>query len=52
MMATAKINILGQYLATNEYTGYVVLDIDKKISSHALKVLKEVKETLRVRLLY
>ncbi len=51
-MAHAKVNILGQYLATNEHIGYVVLDIDKKISTNALKVLREVKETLRVRLLY
>jgi D-3-phosphoglycerate dehydrogenase len=51
-MAHANVNILGQYLATNEHIGYVVLDIDKKISTKALKVLKEVKETLRVRLLY
>lgn len=46
------INILGQYLKTNEEIGYVVLDLDKKLSSEAAKLLKEVKETLKVRLLY
>ncbi len=51
-MANAKVNILGQYLATNEHIGYAVVDVDKKISAQALKLLKEVKETLRVRLLY
>lgn len=47
-----KINILGQYLKTNDAIGYVVLDVNKNISSSALKLLKEVKETIKVRLLY
>lgn len=47
-----KINILGQYLKTNEEVGYVVLDVDKKISTNAFQLLRDVKETLRVRLLY
>ncbi|MGE5106737.1 MAG: phosphoglycerate dehydrogenase [Sphingobacteriales bacterium] len=47
-----KINILGQYLKTNDAIGYVVLDVDKNISSNALKLLREVKETIKVRLLY
>jgi len=47
-----KINILAQYLKTNEDIGYVVLDVDKKISENAFKLLKEVKETIKVRLLY
>lgn len=47
-----KINILGQYLKTNDEIGYVVLDVDKKLSTPALKLLKEVPETIKVRLLY
>jgi D-3-phosphoglycerate dehydrogenase len=47
-----KINILAQYLKTNEEIGYVVLDVDKQISSKALGLLKEVKHTIKVRLLY
>ena len=47
-----NINILGQYLKTNEEIGYVVLDIDKQISGKALQLLKEVKHTIKVRLLY
>ncbi len=47
-----NINILAQYLKTNEEIGYVVLDIDKKISSHAFQLLKKVKDTVKVRLLY
>jgi D-3-phosphoglycerate dehydrogenase len=47
-----NINILGQYLKTNEDIGYVVLDVDKQISSTALQLLKEVKQTIKVRMLY
>lgn len=47
-----KINILGQYLKTNDEIGYVVLDVNKNISSHALNLLREVKGTIKVRLLY
>lgn len=47
-----NINILAQYLKTNEDIGYVVLDVDKKLSSHAFQLLKEVKETIKARLLY
>lgn len=47
-----KINILGQYLKTNDTIGYVVLDVDKKLSKEATKILKEVKATIKVRLLY
>jgi D-3-phosphoglycerate dehydrogenase / 2-oxoglutarate reductase len=47
-----NINILGQYLKTNDEIGYVVLDVDKKLSSQAQQLLKEVKGTIKVRLLY
>lgn len=47
-----KINILGQYLKTNDEIGYVVLDVSKNISKEAMELLKEVKETIKVRLLY
>ena len=47
-----NINILGQYLKTNEEIGYVVLDVNKQISGKALQLLKDVKETIKVRMLY
>lgn len=47
-----NINILGQSLKTNDQIGYVVLDVDKRLSAHALELLKTVKDTIRVRLLY
>jgi D-3-phosphoglycerate dehydrogenase len=47
-----KINIVGQYLKTNEKIGYVVVDVDKRLSGRAAKLLKEVPNTIKVRLLY
>jgi D-3-phosphoglycerate dehydrogenase len=46
------INIVGQYLKTNDDIGYVVLDVNKELSTHASELLKQVKETIKVRLLY
>lgn len=46
------INVLGQYLKTNDEIGYVVLDVDKKLSNQALQLLKEGKQTIKTRLLY
>ncbi|MCU0335157.1 MAG: phosphoglycerate dehydrogenase [Chitinophagaceae bacterium] len=51
-LSQAHINILGQYLATNQHIGYVVVDVDNKLSKHALQLLKEVKHTIRARILY
>lgn len=47
-----KINILGQYLKTNDDIGYVVLDVDKSLSKNALELLRKVNETIKVRMLY
>lgn len=51
-LSSHRINILSQYLKTNEEIGYVVLDVDKKISSQAFQLLKNVKETIKVRMVY
>lgn len=51
-LSAHQINIAGQYLKTNEDIGYVVLDVEKKISRNALQLLKEVPGTIKVRLLY
>jgi D-3-phosphoglycerate dehydrogenase / 2-oxoglutarate reductase len=47
-----KINIVGQYLKTNEKIGYVVVDVDKQLSRKAENLLREVPNTIKVRLLY
>jgi D-3-phosphoglycerate dehydrogenase len=51
-LSNHNINIVGQYLKTNDEIGYVVLDVDKKLSKQALELLKEVKGTIKIRLLY
>jgi D-3-phosphoglycerate dehydrogenase len=46
------VNILGQYLSTNMDVGYVVLDIAKNDSLDTLKELKQIENTIKVRILY
>jgi D-3-phosphoglycerate dehydrogenase len=51
-LSNNNINILGQYLKTNEQIGYVVLDVDKKLSDKAITLLRQIPATIKVRLLY
>ena len=51
-LSKGGINIVGQYLKTNEDIGYVILDVDSKISNEAFEILKGVKGTLKARLVY
>lgn len=51
-LSSHNINILGQYLKTNEGIGYVVLDVDTNLSNEALALLKDVKATIKARMLY
>ncbi len=46
------INILGQFLKTNDDIGYVILDINTKLSGEALAILKQVKGTIKTRMVY
>lgn len=46
------INILGQYLKTNQEIGYVVLDISHEVSKKTMELLNDVKETIKVRMVY
>jgi D-3-phosphoglycerate dehydrogenase len=46
------INILGQFLKTNEEIGYVILDVDTRLSKEAFEILKLVKGTLKTRMVY
>jgi D-3-phosphoglycerate dehydrogenase len=41
-----------KYLKTNERIGYVVLDVDRKLSADAVALLKTVPESIRVRVVY
>lgn len=44
-----KINILGQYLKTNEQTGYVITDISDEINDELMEQIAEIENTIRVR---
>ncbi len=46
------INIVGQYLNTNPDIGYVILDIDSKISKEAFAILRDIEGTVRARMVY
>ena len=47
VISQMKVNILGQYLQTNNNIGYVALDIDKKSSLQLMRELQNVKYTIR-----
>jgi len=46
------INIVGQYLQTNEKVGYVVIDVDADSSKIAVEKLSEIEGTIRCRRLF
>ena len=52
IFAKHKINIVGQYLKTNETIGYVITDIDKEYSEEMIEELKSIEDTIRFRVLY
>ena len=52
ILAEHQINIIGQYLQTNEHIGYVITDINKKYSNAVLKDLKGIEHTIKFRVLY
>ena len=51
-LAKHEINIVGQYLKTNEDIGYVITDIDKAYSPEVIDAMKEIPGTIRFRVLY
>lgn len=46
------LNIVGQHLSTNPDIGYVILDVDHKISKEALEIVRDVKGTIKARMVY
>jgi D-3-phosphoglycerate dehydrogenase len=52
ILAAEKINILGQYLKTNQEIGYVVLDVSTEISKTMIESLKMVTDTIKMRVVY
>jgi D-3-phosphoglycerate dehydrogenase len=52
VFAKHQINIMGQYLKTNETIGYVITDIDKEYDAEMIEELKQIEDTIRFRVLY
>jgi D-3-phosphoglycerate dehydrogenase / 2-oxoglutarate reductase len=51
-LAHHEINIVGQYLKTNEHIGYVITDINKEYNKDVIKELREIDHTIKFRVLY
>jgi len=52
VFTSRNLNIASQYLQTDAYIGYVIIDIDEKISSdEIMKELKAIPETIKTRML-
>ena len=52
ILANHGINIVGQYLKTNELIGYVITDINKEYDKDVIKELREIEHTIKFRVLY
>ena len=52
VLAAHQVNILGQYLKTNETIGYVITDIDRQYDQDVIQALREVAHTIKFRVLY
>ncbi|MFD2248251.1 phosphoglycerate dehydrogenase [Pontibacter ruber] len=52
VLAGNQVNILGQYLKTNEQIGYVITDIDKAYNKELVNDLKRIPATIKFRILY
>ncbi|WP_276499132.1 phosphoglycerate dehydrogenase [Pontibacter litorisediminis] len=52
VLAKNQVNILGQYLKTNERVGYVITDIDKAYDKQVVNDMKQVPHTIKFRILY
>ncbi|AKD02169.1 phosphoglycerate dehydrogenase [Pontibacter korlensis] len=52
VLAKNHVNILGQYLKTNERVGYVITDIDKAYDKQVVSDMKQVAHTIKFRILY
>jgi D-3-phosphoglycerate dehydrogenase len=52
VLANHNINVLGQYLKTNEKIGYTILAVDKEYDAQVIKDLRQVDQTIRFRVLY
>ncbi len=52
VLASHQINIVGQYLKTNETIGYVITDVEAEYSTELTDELRAIPQTIRFRVLY
>ena len=52
VLAEHGINIVGQYLKTNDSIGYVITDINKQYDKEIIAKLKAIEHTIKFRVLY
>jgi D-3-phosphoglycerate dehydrogenase len=52
LLADHGINIVGQYLKTNESVGYVITDINKQYDKDVIAKLRAIENTIKFRVLY
>jgi len=52
IFAKNEVNIVGQYLKTNEKIGYVITDVNQKYNEKVIEELKNIEDTIRFRILY
>jgi D-3-phosphoglycerate dehydrogenase / 2-oxoglutarate reductase len=52
VLARHQINIVGQYLKTNEHIGYVITDVASEYDKEVVADLKNIGETIKFRMLY
>ena len=52
ILSDYNINIVGQYLKTNESIGYVITDINREYNKQVIKSLRKIDDTIRLRILY
>jgi len=52
VLANHHVNVLGQYLKTNEHIGYVISDINREYDKSLLDAVRKIKHTIKSRVLY
>ena len=52
ILSDYNINIVGQYLKTNESIGYVITDINNEYNKQVIQSLRKIHDTIRLRVLY
>jgi len=52
VLASHDINVVGQYLKTNEKIGYMILAVDKEYDRDVVSEFRSIDQTIRFRILY